>query len=128
MGSQQLFLLVLGLLLVALVLFTGFQFTGDYYENVHREKLLEEIQSLQNNAIQYKKKAIEFGGGSGSFIGWTTSQNRLINDNHTIKYVAENNRITFFAEGTVVGWDDKEGIKMWVRYSDKTGRTVRYLN
>ena len=59
MGSQQLFLIVLSLLLVSLAIFTGFQFTNDYYQNSHRDTLLENINNLHSSAVQYRKKMTE---------------------------------------------------------------------
>ena len=128
MGSQQLFLLVLAVLLVSLAIFTGFRFTNDYFQNSYRDTLLNEINTLHNSAVQYRKKMGELGGGSGSYKGWSASTAELKSNGSTIEYTIYDDRIIFMAMGNQTGWDGENGVKTWVRFSEKNGKTVRFLN
>lgn len=128
MGSQQLLLIVLSILLVGLVIYSGFKFTNKYYQNSDREILLSRISSLHNSATHYRKKVIEFGGGGGSYEGWKVSQDELNLGDASIEFVIHDDKITFFAVGNSTGWDGVENTKAWVKYSDKSGRTIRFLN
>lgn len=127
MGSQQLLLIVLGVLLVALVIYSGVRFMGDYYQNFHREKLQTEIQNLHNLAVEYQKKATEYGGGSGSFRGWSIPESLLEKIGFKVRYRIKHDEIVYLAKSDISGWDSDEGIRIWIRYNN-TGKTVRYLN
>lgn len=128
MGSQQLLLIVLTILLVGLVIFSGFKFTNNYYQNSDRELLLNRIQTLYHSATQHRKKVTEFGGGAGSYEGWKGSESELNFGNSSIRYVVHDNKITFFAIGNTTGWNGVEKTKAWVKYSDNSGKTIRFLN
>ena len=128
MGSQQLFLIVLTVLLVALAIFSGFQFAIEYYHNADRELLIENINILYDMAAKHRKKLVELGGGSGSYKGWEIPQSQLSSTDVDISFVEYPDRIIFLAKSNEIGWDNKNNIKVWVRYSDKNGTTIRYLN
>ena len=128
MGSQQLLLLVLTILLVGLVLVSGYKFTNDYYQNSDREQLLSRINHLYNSAAQYRKKVTEFGGGNGFYNGWVISDEELNFGNSSIEYVIHDDKITFLGVGSTTGWNGNENTKTWVKYSDNSGKTIRFLN
>lgn len=71
MGSQQLLLIVLGVILVGLAIYAGYNIAKDYLENTNREQLITSIYDLGLLAQQYYKKDVSAGGGGGSFIGWS---------------------------------------------------------
>ncbi len=129
MGSQQIFLIVLTLMLISLAIFSGFQFVNEHYKNSDREILVEQVNFLYNTASKYRKKLVELGGGSGSYEGWEIPSNNIIGaENTTFRFLTNSDKIVFCAERNKIGWDNKRKIKIWVRYSDKNGRTVRFLN
>lgn len=129
MGSQQIFLIVLTLILISLAIFSGFQFVNEHYKNSDRKILIEQINFLYNTASIYRKNLLELGGGSGSYDGWEIPSNNIIGaENTTFKFAANSNKIVFMAEKNKIGWDNNSKIKIWVRYSDQNGRTVRFLN
>ena len=128
MGSQQFFLLVLSVLLVSLAIFSGFQFVNSHYQNSDRVILVEKIEILYNSASKYRKSLVELGGGSGSYKGWNIPKGKLSSENIAVSCVIYSDKIIFMAKSDEIGWDNKNNIKTWVRYSDKNGKTVRFLN
>lgn len=128
MGSQQFFLLLLTLLLVSLVIFSGFQFVNENLINSDREVLIEEIDFLYDSASKYRNSLAELDGKSVSYVGWEMPNQKIGDNKIEVNFVAYSDRIIFFAKSKEIGWDEKNQIKAWVRYSDKNGKTVRFLN
>lgn len=70
MGSQQLMLLVLGVIIVGVAIAVGINYFRMNSIEEKRDLLANECATLANQAIAYYKKPSSFGGGGGSFIGW----------------------------------------------------------
>ena len=71
MGQQQLLLIVLGLIIIAVAIIIGVDlFTASSIEK-KRELLINECVNMANLAQQYYNKPLEMGGGNQSYIGWT---------------------------------------------------------
>ncbi len=131
MGNQQLLLLVLSFLLVALSIFVGYNLAIEYQQESNRDELLKVINQLYYEASVFRKKVGELGGGNGSYANWKI-ENKFKNiknvENIDIDYTFYKDKIVFKALGDVTGWDGKNKTKVWVRFSDQNGKTIRILN
>jgi hypothetical protein len=127
-GSQQLYLLILSLLLVGISIYAGYNFLSIYYQDNNREQLLAKITQLHQDALLYRKKTLELGGGEGSFNSWSYSNNLNNSEKTKIDFSSYEDKIIFKATGDVIGWDGESGTEVWVRFSEKTGKTIRFLN
>ena len=83
MGQQQLLLIVLGIIIVAIAVAFSISLFRAHAIEGKRDILIEETTSLGVMALQYYKKPKEFGGGGKSFIGWSipSSMNQTVNGN-----------------------------------------------
>jgi hypothetical protein len=71
MASKQYLLLVLGVIIVASAILFGIKsFRNNHLRN-HQTVLINQIASYLNEARLYRKTLEIFGGGNGSYVGFT---------------------------------------------------------
>jgi len=70
MGTQQLLLIALGVIVVGLMVFTGISIMRAYSESSNREQIIANIYDLGLMAQTYYKKNRTLGGGR-TYIGWS---------------------------------------------------------
>ena len=74
MGQQQLLIIVIGLIIVALAVAVGITMFVDQAISSNRDSLSAELIGLASRARQYYRRPIALGGGGGSFEGLTPDQ------------------------------------------------------
>ncbi len=71
MGSQQLLLIVVGVVLVGIMIAVGMSMFKDQAASTNRDALSNDLVHLAVQAQKYHKKPSILGGGSHSFAGLT---------------------------------------------------------
>jgi hypothetical protein len=71
MGQKQLFLIVLGIIIVGVAVVYGLVLFNTNSEAFNRDALISECLNLGAMAQSYYKKEQALGGGGKSFSGWT---------------------------------------------------------
>ena len=84
MGTQQLLLIVLGLIIIAVAIAGGIYLFDAYAESSVKDNIVSECSSLGSLAQQYYNKSGEMGGGDKSFIGWNISEH--VDSTHSASY------------------------------------------
>ncbi len=77
MGQQQLLLIVIGLIIIAIAIYMGASLFRQWAINSKRDMIINENNSLASMAIKYYKTAKEMGGGGNSFKGWSLPSQML---------------------------------------------------
>lgn len=70
MGQQQLLLIILGVLVVAIAIAAGF---GLFYSgsiSVNRDAMVNDMNIVASNAQQHFLRPVALGGGGGTFTGY----------------------------------------------------------
>lgn len=125
MGSQQLLLIVLGIILVGLAILAGYGIAKDYLENTNREQLISSIYDLGLMAQQHYKKDVSAGGGGGTFTGWVIPAQLRNTESGSFNAVVSSNSVNLTAVGKEIGMNgitnvrvnavvDEKGIKIIV--------------
>lgn len=125
MGSQQLLLIVLGIILVGLAVIAGYGIAKDYLENTNREQLISSIYDLGLMAQQHYKKDVSIGGGGGTFTGWFIPAQLRNTESGSFNAVVSPNSVNLTAVGKEIGMNgitnvrvnaivDEKGIKITV--------------
>ncbi len=73
MGTQQLLLLVVAMIVVGVAITLASQLFDSNAEISNKESIVSESFNLGSLAQQYYNKPRELGGGSRSFVGWLVS-------------------------------------------------------
>ena len=71
MGQQQLLLLVVGVIIVAVAVVVGINQFGQAADQGAQDNVIQAMQHIGTQAISYYKKPTSYGGGNGSFTGYT---------------------------------------------------------
>jgi len=74
MGTQQLLLIIVGMIVIAAAIVGGNLLFDAHSESATKESIVSEITNLGSLAQQYHSKSAEMGGGNKSFVGWSISQ------------------------------------------------------
>lgn len=103
MGQQQILLIVLGLVVIAIAVAVGMSLFRAHAINSKRDILINETIDMAAQAIGYYKRTREFGGGGKSFIGWQIPPEvqNTVNGSYIIEQI-DNQQLTILATGTEV--------------------------
>ena len=114
MGQQQLLLIVLGVIVVGIAVALGLSATTSYAVSSNRDMLITDMVNLSNMAMAYYRKPKLLGGGGHSFDGWEMPDYYKKYENGKIKFTnqANKNRIRFVGQGTEIGNDGKNVVKI----------------
>jgi len=119
-GNQQLFLIIVGIIVVIIAVFFSFDiFSKSYVEQI-KDLAIHKTHDIGMMANIYRKKTTAQGGGGGSYIGF----NNLLNDKLKKDDVVENftlnakknkitMRFTLHAKG-----DNQKSYKIWASYNE----------
>jgi len=116
LGQQQLLLIVLGLVVIAIAVVVGISLFRAHAISSKRDILTNETIDMAAQAISYYKRTIEFGGGGKSFIGWQIPPQlqNTINGSYVIDQINKD-EVVIIATGTeVVTGNDSIQVKTTV--------------
>ena len=116
MGQQQILLIVLGLVVIAIAVAVGMSLFRAHAISSKRDILTNETIDMAAQAISYYKRTREFGGGGKSFIGWEipAQVQNTVNGSYVISEIS-NNEVVIIATGTeVVTGNDSIQVKTTV--------------
>jgi len=119
LGQQQLLLILLGIVVIAIAVAMGISLFRAHAISSKRDILTNETIDMAAQAIGYYKRAREFGGGGKSFIGWQIPPQlqNTVNGSYVIDAINKD-EVMIIATGTeVVTGSDSIQVKTTV-YSD----------
>ncbi|MBN1302016.1 MAG: hypothetical protein JW995_12455 [Melioribacteraceae bacterium] len=114
MGTKQLLLIVLGVIVVTVAVYSGMQiYDAQYTENI-RQELINRVSLISNDAFVYYNRPKDQGGGGYSFKGYKPNE-KLTEKTETIRRININYRerrdqIVLTIRGRVTGTDGKRPI------------------
>ena len=116
MGQQQLLLIVLGLVVIAIAVVVGISLFRAHAISSKRDILINETIDMAAQAIGYYKREKAFGGGGKSFIDWQIPPQlqNTINGSYVINEINKD-EVVIIATGTeVVTGNDSIQVKTTV--------------
>ncbi len=81
MGQQQLLLLILGAIIVAIAIGVGVAQFGAHSTEANKDGITASLESIAANAYQYKIRPVSLGGGSNTYTNYTIPSG-MISDEH----------------------------------------------
>ena len=106
MGQQQLLLLVVGIIIVAVAVVVGINQFGDAANSGTMDAVVQAQQHIGTMALAFAGKPLSYGGGDGSTIGYSPSGALLNVSDQTI------------------AWDDEAGTLITIGTGGLTGKTI----
>ena len=127
MGSQQLLLTVVGVIVVGLMVYAGYNIGRDYLENANRDQIISTLYDLGLLAQQYYKKDLTQGGGGGTYTGWSIPNSYKTTAAGTFEEVVRAYLVDSNAVGTSIGRNGTAPVHATARV-DENGIRVTVLN
>ena len=115
MGTQQLLLTILGIVVVGIAISVGiYLFTGTTISS-NKDAIINDLQNLGQYAYRYKLKPEPLGGGGSLYTGFNIPAKLASNDNATYSATTTASAVTFtalsaFGFGTIVADVDSAGV------------------
>ena len=115
MGSQQMLLLIIGVLMIGLMISIGVIMFGDGASGANRDAIANDLTALASRAQVYQKKPRCLGGGGNSFVGYTVASTSTSNQNGTFTVSdATASAVTIEGVGVEIGYDRTHPVKVAV--------------
>lgn len=127
MGSQQLLLIVVGVIVVGLTIYSGINIAREYMENSNREQIIASLYDLGLMAQQHYKKDASQGGGGKTFSGWEIPQQLRTTQAGTFDAVVTIDAVNLSGSGTVIGRNGITVVRATARV-DQDGIRVTIIN
>jgi hypothetical protein len=88
MGQQQIFLIVLGVIVVGIAIVIGLENFQSKAVQANRDAVIIDLNYLASDAQVYYKKTITYGGGEHSFTGYDIPLQLKTNANGTYRVLS----------------------------------------
>lgn len=116
MGSQQMLLLIVGVLMIGLMISIGVIMFGDGSAASNRDAIANDLTAHASRAQVYQKKPKCLGGGGNSFVGFALPYTAQSNQNGTFAVSgATGTQVTIEGVGSEVGYDRVHPVKVAVQ-------------
>jgi len=115
MGTQQLLLIIIGVIVVGLAIAAGIWLFSGNSVSANKDAIISDLMNLGQFAVRYKMRPEPLGGGGGrSYTGFTIPAKLATNENATYTSVAAPRSLTFTAvsalgHGTITAVLDSTG-------------------
>jgi len=118
-GSQQLLLIILGMIIVGIMVIVGISLFNDHASATNRDAVANDLVHASSMAQMYRKKPMSQGGGGGSFVGFDlrTAIKQLRNTNgvYAVTGSVTDSLIIIEGTGTQPGYDNALPVKVSIR-------------
>ena len=135
MGSQQLLLIAVGLVVVVIMIAVGLTMFRDQATSTNRDEVVNDLAHFAALARSYYRRPTVYGGGGSSFRGLTMAKitSRAKNDNGTYTLTPDPvngtpTYVTLIGEGTEMGLDGTNVRVVMYVYADSASVDQSLLN
>jgi hypothetical protein len=116
MGSQQMLLLIIGVLMVGLMISVGTIMFADSSAASNRDAVANDLAAYASKAQAYQKKPKCLGGGGNSFVGFALMPSAVSNLNGTFSVSgATGTQVVIEGVGVEPGFDKTHPVKVAVQ-------------
>lgn len=119
MGSQQLLLIILGMIVVGIMVIVGISLFNDHASATNRDAVANDLVHASSMAQMYRKKPTMQGGGGGSFVGFDlrTAIKSMRNNNgsYAVTGTVTDSLIIIEGTGNQPGYDNALPVKVSIR-------------
>jgi hypothetical protein len=127
MGSQQLLLIALGVIVVGLMVLAGTSIMHAYLESSNREQIIAGMYDLGIMAQLYYKKIETGGGGGGDFTGWNIPVQLRNTSVGTFTASVQAARVNLRCNGKYTGRNGTSVVRVTARV-DQSGIRITVVN
>ncbi len=122
MGQQQLFIITLVLLIIALASYSGIRLMNSYKQSHDRELIIHRMNILVAEGKKFAAAPRFLGGGEGEFTGFSPAANSAVTSEFRIYTTAGPTWVLFVGYGTATGWNNEDPVQVTGEYDYPAGR------
>lgn len=114
MGQQQILLLVLGIIIVAVAIVVGINIASSSAQVANRDQLIADLNAISFFCQEFYRKPVSMGGGGNSFVNWTIPPNFDTTGNgvFSITGTPTKTSVTMIGIGNEIGNDGVSKVKV----------------
>jgi hypothetical protein len=127
MGSQQLLLIVLGVIVVALMVVVGISIVRSYLETSNRDQIIASMYNIGLMAQTYYKKVEAAGGGGGEYTGWSIPAELRNTSIGTFAASVQTSIVNLSCDGIYTGRNGSSVVRVTARV-DGSGISITVIN
>lgn len=128
MGSQQLLLIAVGIVVVISMVMLALNLFGTSFADQVKDLAIHKITDIGVRANAYKKIPIESGGGGGSYSGFSEQLNNLLKEDNIVnqfKLTETDDLLTISMTLTTQGNSSYEHFRIWGTYNSSGLNSLR---
>jgi len=119
MGSQQLLLIIVGVMVIGIMIAVGIVFFRDHASATNRDAIANDLVHAASNAQLYKRRPKSQGGGGGSFVGFQLETVfrtlSTLNGTFSLANTPTDSKVVMEGIGKEVGHDTVAPVKLSIR-------------
>lgn len=122
MGSQQLLLIILGVVVMGVMILVGIGLFMDHASATNRDAVSNDLVHASSVAQAFQRRPVILGGGGGSFVGFDlrTAISTNMNGTYTVFGSPTDSVLVIEGVGTQPGYDASAPVKVSIRvYSNR---------
>ena len=127
MGTQQILLIALGVIIAGLMFVTGITLLRTYSESSNREQIISNMYDLGIMAQLYYKKHRTAGGGGGAYSGWSIPRQLRNTDAGTFTSSVRATRVNLSCNGKYTGRNGRSVVRV-TAVVDNNGIRITVVN
>jgi hypothetical protein len=127
MGTQQLLLIAVGVVVVGLMILSGILIMRAYSESSNREQIIANMYDLGLMAQTYYKKHDKAGGGSRTYTGWSIPRQLRSTDAGAFTATVQATRVDLSCNGKAIGRNNTSVVRVTARI-DINGIRITVVN
>jgi len=124
MGTQQFLLILFSLIILGLIIYSGYVMMHNSNENSNREQLITNLYDIGLIAQNYYKKSIDKEGGNGSYLNWKLPDQFYNSTVGSFDVSIRDQRINLSAVGTQIGKNNKTNVHVTACVDNKGIRII----
>ena len=124
MGTQQFLLILFSLIILGLIIYSGYVMMHNSNENSNREQLITNLYDIGLIAQNYYKKSIDKEGGNGSYLNWKLPDQFYNSTVGSFDVSISDQRINLSAVGTQIGKNNKTNVHVTACVDNKGIRII----
>ena len=116
MGSQQLLIIVLVVVVAGVAISTGVRLVASFNQSNERDMVLHQMNVVIGEAKKFAARPKSIGGGEGSFTGFSPIARLTVTGRIRLYLTVGNDWILMQGFGSVEGWDGTTPVQVIAQY------------
>ena len=127
MGSQQLLLIAVGIVVVISMVMLALNLFGTSFADQVKDLAIHKVTDIGVRANTYKKIPNEYGGGGGSYVGFSNQLSSVLKEDNIVNQfsLSETEDLLTISMTLTTQGNNKEYFRVWGTYNNNGLESLR---